>query len=85
MADDKTPEELAAEVVADERNPDNWVEGSAEPIERSGVVDLSETPEHVDVQCVGCNNTFGFDIDSRTEGFTFVCTVCKTQTAWTRA
>lgn len=87
MSDEKTPEEIAAETVAGELNPDDWQEGEATPVEHpGGVADLAAPKkEHVDVTCVGCNNTFGFDIDSKTEGFTFQCTVCKTQTAWTRA
>lgn len=87
MSDEnKTPEEQAAETVAGELNPDDWQEGTPEPVEQAGAVDLAAAkPEHVDVTCAGCNNTFGFDIDSKTEGFTFQCTVCRTQTAWTRA
>lgn len=79
-----TPEEEAAAAKAAAEAVE-WVEGEAETKEPSGAVDLSQKQEHIDVTCVGCNSTFGFDIDSKTEGFTFICTVCKTQTAWTRA
>ena len=48
------------------------------------VAGAEATPEKVEVKCQGCGQTFGFDIDNTVDGFVFICSVCKTQSAWTR-
>lgn len=51
----------------------------------SNVVSGAEVvPQHVEVKCQGCQQAFGFDIDNTVDGFVFICSVCKTQSAWTR-
>lgn len=62
-------------------------ESHEEPVDvPSNVTAGAETvPQHVTVKCGGCEQEFGFDIDNSVDGFVFICTVCKTQSAWTRA